>query len=254
MLIYQQNWLIFGDLHMTQYLAATWSLAIEEQFYLLWPCVVYFAKREKLAKLAIWAVTLSLLSRALAIFLWNDSYNFSLFFYFNSFTRFEEILIGALLAIFFTDPNKTALIRKYSLPVFLISLSFFAFLCLISYPNPPTPLYDNLFLNVFGYTTAAIFSASLIAVFVTHPEESLLRRFFSTTPLLFFGRYSYSMYLFHMAVVFLLMEYFWQAGMRGWYIYLLYASLVFILTSLIGWLTWHLLEKHVLRFKKYFEE
>ena len=36
MLLYQQNWaLLFKDFHITQYLGITWSLAIEEQFYLL---------------------------------------------------------------------------------------------------------------------------------------------------------------------------------------------------------------------------
>jgi peptidoglycan/LPS O-acetylase OafA/YrhL len=254
MLLYQQNWLFLGEMQMTQYLAVTWSLAIEEQFYILWPFIVYFAKREKLLKLTVWVIVLSLLSRILAALVWGYSSYFSLFFYFNSFTRFEEILVGALLAILFSDPAMIPFIRRYSLPAFLSTLSVFIFLCVLSYPNRPHPLFGNISLTVFGYTTAALFSASLIGVFVTHPEGSVLRRIFSSAPLVFFGKYSYSIYLFHMSIVLVLSEYFWHTKMRGWNIYLLYAALVFLLTALVGWLTWQLLEKHILGLKKYFEE
>jgi peptidoglycan/LPS O-acetylase OafA/YrhL len=253
MLLYQQNWLfVFSDLRITQYLAVTWSLAIEEQFYLLWPLIVFFLKKGQLLKVSIWLIGLSILARVVSGFFWSHTPDFFVFFYYNSFTRFEEILIGGLLAVFFTYQEMREKIQKYASPLFLISLAFFLILCFMTFSAVPNPLYDNIPLTIFGYSLAAVFSASLIGVFITHPEESLLRKFFSHAVLQFFGRYSYSMYLFHMSVVFLLMEYFWHTRMRGWHIYLLYAGLVFALTALIGWLTWHLLEKHILYFKKYF--
>ena len=47
LLLYQQNWLmLISKIPLTTYLAVTWSLAIEEQFYLIWPAVVYFSKKE----------------------------------------------------------------------------------------------------------------------------------------------------------------------------------------------------------------
>jgi peptidoglycan/LPS O-acetylase OafA/YrhL len=254
MLIYQQNWLlIFSDLKITLYLWITWSLAVEEQFYLVWPFAVYFLKKENLLKVSVGIVVLSIFLRVFGAIFWKDVSEYSLFFYYNSFTRFEEVIIGALLAILFSYQELREKIRQFSLPVFYASFFTFLVLCIGSLPNVPNPLYGNVAFTVFGYTTAALFSASLIAVFITYPERAFIRVLFRNKLLAFFGKYSYSIYLFHMTVAIVALEYLWHTGLRGWWVYIFYVGLVVGITTLIAVLTWHLLEKHFLGLKKYFE-
>jgi peptidoglycan/LPS O-acetylase OafA/YrhL len=254
LLLYQQNWaILFKDFHLTQYLGITWSLAIEEQFYLIWPLVVFFLNRQRLLKASIGYIVLSLTVRILCTLFWGNLGDVSRFFYYASFARFEEMLFGALLAVFLTGEGSREPVRRYSLPVFIGSFLGFAALCLMSLPGSMHPEYTNYPLTIGGYTTAALFTTGLVGVFITHPVQDVLRRFFQNPILTFFGKYSYSMYLFHVAAALVLLDIFWHGELRGWKPYFLYIITTYSVTVLISLLTWNLLEKHMLGLKKYFE-
>jgi peptidoglycan/LPS O-acetylase OafA/YrhL len=253
LLLYQQNWIVpLADLHMTEYLGVTWSLAIEEQFYLLWPFLVYYLNIKQLIKFSIWAISISFLARVMGVIFFADLQSVSDFFYYNSFTRFEQILIGALLALLFTFTDMKEKIHRFSMPAFVVFFSIFVVLCLLSLPGLPNPSHSNIPLTVGGYTSIGLFSAALIGIFITHPPSSLLRRFFQAPFLVAMGKYSYSMYLFHVPVTLIFLDMFWQNDMRGGRAYLLYVASTFVVTLIIAWLTWNLLEKHMLYLKKYF--
>jgi peptidoglycan/LPS O-acetylase OafA/YrhL len=253
LLLYQQNWIVpLADLYMTEYLGVTWSLAIEEQFYVLWPFLVYYLNTKQLIKISIWAISISFLTRVVGVVFFADIQSVSDFFYYNSFTRFEQIIIGALLALVFTYPEMKEKIRRFSPPAFVVFFSIFVVLCLLSLPGLPNPSHSNIPLTVGGYTSIGLFSAALIGIFITHPPSSLLRRFFQTPFLVAMGKYSYSMYLFHIPVTLILFDVFWQSGMRGVWAYLLYIGATYLATVVVALLTWHLLEKHMLDLKKYF--
>ncbi len=254
MLIYQQNWaMLFDGFHMTQYLGITWSLAIEEQFYFIWPFIVYKLSRENLVKASIGYILVSATARVLGTFLWPDLAEASSFFYYTSFARFEEMLLGGLLAVFMTSDNLRETVRRYSLPLFGVSFAVFIALHILSLPGSPHPEHSSVPLMLGGYTTAALFSVGLVGVFVTYPPQNLLRRLFQHPLLTFLGRYSYSMYLFHMVPTLVLMDVFWYSELRGWKAFVLYPAATYLATIVIAVLTWHLLEKHMLNLKKYFE-
>ncbi|MGA7607621.1 MAG: acyltransferase family protein, partial [Anaerolineales bacterium] len=99
----------------------------------------------------------------------------------------------------------------------------------------------------------ALSSTALIAIFVTHPERSIIRRLFQGGVLSFFGKYSYSMYLLHLPVALLLEAPLWDTRIRGWKMYLTYIVLCYGITIIGSLLTWNLLEKRILNLKKYFE-
>lgn len=73
-----------------------WSLAIEEQFYLIFPLLVVFLVRKAPRALLPVAAVLCVASYAYAVFLVADGKPYLAFF--NSFARFWELLVGALLA------------------------------------------------------------------------------------------------------------------------------------------------------------
>ncbi|MFM8425630.1 MAG: acyltransferase family protein, partial [Chloroflexota bacterium] len=254
MLLYQQNWaLMFKDFHITQYLGITWSLAIEEQFYLIWPFIVYKLDREKLVKFSIGYIAISIIARTLGTLLWPDLPQASTFFYYTSFARFEEMLFGGLLATFLTYDGAHEKVKRYALPLFLVSFAVFVALHFLSLPGSPHPEHASLPLTLGGYTTAALFTLGLIGIFITHPPQNLFRRFFANPVLTFLGKYSYSMYLFHMTAALILLDVFWHSELRGWKPFILYPLTTYIATIIIALLTWNLLEKHMLGLKKYFE-
>ena len=254
MLLYQQNWaLMFKDFHITQYLGITWSLAIEEQFYLIWPFIVYKLKREKLVKFSIGYIAISIIARTLGTLLWPDLPQASTFFYYTSFARFEEMLFGGLLATFLTYDGAHEKVKRYALPLFLVSFAVFVALHFLSLPGSPHPEHASLPLTLGGYTTAALFTLGLIGIFITHPPQNLFRRFFANPVLTFLGKYSYSMYLFHMTAALILLDVFWHSELRGWKPFILYPLTTYIATIIIALLTWNLLEKYMLGLKKYFE-
>lgn len=254
MLFYQQNWArLFNGFYITQYLGITWSLAIEEQFYFLWPFIVYKLNRDTLVKVSIGYIVVSITARILGTLLWPNVWQTSNFFYYTSFSRFEEMLFGGLLAVFLTYDGSKDKVRRFATPLFFISFSVFIALHILSLPGMPHPAHASLPLTLGGYTTAALFTVGLIGIFITHSPRNLFRRIFGTPVLTFLGKYSYSMYLFHMTPTLIIMDIFWHSELRGWKAYILYPLTTYIATVVIALLTWNLLEKHMLGLKKYFE-
>ena len=254
MLLYQQNWaLLFKGFYITQYLGITWSLAIEEQFYLIWPFIVYKLDRDKLVKFSIGYIALSIIARTFGTLLWPDLPQASTFFYYTSFARFEEMLFGGLLATFLTYDGALEKVKRYALPLFLASFTVFVALHILSLPGSPHPEHASLPLTLGGYTTAALFTVGLIGIFVTHPPRNIFRRIFGNPVLTFLGKYSYSMYLFHMSAALILLDVFWHSELRGWKPFVLYPLSTYVVTVVIALLTWNLLEKHMLNLKKFFE-
>jgi len=254
LILYQQNWIsIFGGVWLTQYLTVTWSLAIEEQFYLIWPAIVYFAQKNLLIKISIGVIILSVLVRILGLLFWNNTNQITVFFFYNTFTRFEQLVFGALLAIAFTFADWKERLRVMSFPVFLVSFSTFIALCIVALPNIPHPAYGNIPLTLAGYTLSSIFSAALIAFLLLNYKKTILHKFFQTNVLVFFGIHSYAMYLLHLPIALILLDALWHTEMRGWKAYFAYIILSYSITAVISFLTWHLLEKHMLNLKRYFE-
>ena len=255
-LFYQQNWFHFmTSVTGTEHLSVTWSLAIEEQFYLLFPFLVFYTRKETLAKIAGAIIGVSILARILSVFLWTDVAQMTNFYFYNTFTRFEEISFGILIAIAFTYPQWKAKLSKIAMPVFLITYPALLIAEVITSREIgiPHPAYGNVPLTVIGYTMASIFASALIIVLTTHDRTTFIRRFFRNKILTFFGDHSYSIYLFHMPVGLTMLDFMWRSGYRGWPFYFIYIGVTIGITIFISTLTWNFLEKPMLNLKKYFD-
>ena len=90
--IFLQNFLVPIPAMATGPLGVTWSLAVEEQFYLAWPLVVRFCTEAQLRKIAIAVICLS---PVLRFYLSLHQVNI----YSNTFCRLDGLMAGALLAI-----------------------------------------------------------------------------------------------------------------------------------------------------------
>ncbi|MSO39888.1 MAG: acyltransferase, partial [Ilumatobacteraceae bacterium] len=158
-----------------------WSLAIEEQFYVVFPLLMAVLLRWK--RLMIPTLTLLAALSACAMIL-TSSRNVT---YYGTHTRAAEFLIGALLAV--VVPMRKEITQRLQ--------AFFAVggviaLCAYVYISGTVHASDG-WLYQGGLTGFTIISCLLIvAVLVPGPVRSLM----SSRPLVELGKVSYSVYLF----------------------------------------------------------
>jgi peptidoglycan/LPS O-acetylase OafA/YrhL len=253
-MLYQQNWLHVFRVEPSLFLVPTWSLAIEEQFYLIWPTVVYFFKPRMLIFLSIGIVLFSLLIRIIMMLMqstFTSVFPVPEFFYYGSITRFEGLALGSLIAILFetADIWKQKMAR-WAWPVLIFSAGLFIWIAVLAGTDNPV---SSKVTAVWGYSLIALVSGALIVLVTTQPEQSLIRRIFKTRVMAFFGKYSYAMYLIHAPFISLLLEYMWNTGRRSSIMWLSYIVISFAGTILLSLLSWNLLEKRMLALKKHFE-
>lgn len=95
-LTYSSNWVQATGVGADSLLTHTWSLAIEEQFYLVWPvALLALASLSKRARLAVLAVAVTV-TGMLPFFLWSEGWAR---IYYGSDTRAMPLLLGCLLAV-----------------------------------------------------------------------------------------------------------------------------------------------------------
>lgn len=100
-----QNFMVNGLAFGT--VTATWSLAIEEQFYLLWPVIIFLAPPRLLKPIAVGALLLSIAMR------WSVQYGLipPVIIYTNTLTRLDGLALGALLALWIPEAQGTTVRR-----------------------------------------------------------------------------------------------------------------------------------------------
>ena len=168
-----------------------WSLAIEEQFYVVFPLLMAVLMRWKRLMLPILLLLAALSSGAMIL---TSSRNLA---YYGTHTRAAEFLIGALLALVVPLRKEIA----QCLQAFFAVGGVIA-LCAYVYISGTVHASDG-WLYQGGLTGFTLISCLLIvAVLVPGPVRSLM----SSRPLVELGKVSYSVYLFHWPVFILLNE------------------------------------------------
>lgn len=168
----------------------TWSLGVEEQFYLLWPWVFYYfrSRLQTLARVLFVAIPVLWLYRALIHFHGVDE----AYIYTSFETRVDAILCGCLLAILlFTGIGHKALgvvRRGRYLPVTLALLT----LSLAAENH-----YVFLYRNVIGFAIDPVLIVILIAQLIVFRHANWM----DATPISYLGRISYSTYLYQELVI-----------------------------------------------------
>jgi len=249
--LYASNWgFAFSRLSDPFGIGLTWSLAIEEQFYLVWPLVVYYLNSKKLAFLSVILVLSSLIIRV-GLFSYNGKiFDYSEFFYHATFTRFDSLILGALIAVAFESDRWKEILKRISVPVFLIAVGFVGFLV---YLRPDSPLWDNPPMYTYGFTFLALGAGGLIVILTTSANNNPIRRLFRNSVLSFFGKYSYAIYIFHRLPIQLLEVGFKIYQLTGFPFWLLFNVLSLVIPIIMALISWNLLENPILNLKKYFE-
>lgn len=164
----------------------TWSLSLEEQFYLVWPFTLillsYFALKFQYIVITTAIVVSVILS---IMFIPNEV---SYIGYFVLPTRFFELGLGGLLAIYLFGNNKTYLFDSKFINKDL-GLAIIIFSAIWLTPASPFPGYLAL-LPVIG-----------ALIYISAKRSSYLFKLLDTRPALFIGLISYSLYLWHWPII-----------------------------------------------------
>jgi peptidoglycan/LPS O-acetylase OafA/YrhL len=211
----------FGSISMGHF----WSLAVEEQFYMIWPAVVLWCSTRVLKWLCIAAIPLGLAMRLLLYF---GAQNTAGAFVFTP-CQLDSLALGALISIAVREREEK--VAALAWPFAISGGVAWVASCL-----------DKHYLLTVGLTAFSIMSAGLLAICLYHRWGAL----FSNGPLRAFGKYSYAIYVFHV----LLLPF--VVPLREKMPLPLFTFLFAAISFLAGWLSWHLYEKHFLRLKRLF--
>ncbi|MBL7979838.1 MAG: acyltransferase [Bacteroidetes Order II. Incertae sedis bacterium] len=238
--------IVKGDWLLSPYwlnLGHLWSLSIEEQFYLLWPLVVFVfpQKHLKTACLALAAMAV-----ALRLYFLKTEGDYSLMAYLFTFARLNTLAIGSWIAIALREPTVWEEVRKYRWVVFWVGGTLY--IAVRTYWINGRH-YEDVF--------AMIFFCSLLVLAIQEKGAQPWKTFLRSRPLVFFGKYSYALYIYHH----LLKPIFWLKLYNGFLVPLLgsgwagvlaYVVIVTLVTIALALLSWHLLEWPLQRLKKHF--
>src|ERR1700741_3541182 len=241
LLSYSINWfMVFKGVYIGNR-THLWSLAVEEQFYLIWPFLIFMIPKRWVLGLSVFAVLLSLVCKIY-------------FSYFTpywmgvngaTFSCFDALGLGALIAYLQknrAEPFKPQLYKLY------LAISVVVYVLL--FVNPA-------YLNPQLHTVLLGFAISIIYFFViiiaaNNGFSGNFKSFLENKTTLYLGRISYGLYLYHAFVPDIyyscLMKFFPKlTGDADLCI------LFFILTVLLATISRYLIEKPILNLKRYFQ-
>ncbi|WZO97582.1 acyltransferase [Isosphaeraceae bacterium EP7] len=212
-----------------------WTLAIEEQFYLVWPAVIFAFGRRRLM-----GVCLGCIAGAAAIRVVMEIYGFSSFTF--TLARMDSLTLGAWLALAARGPLGMAGWRGKAWVTSIVTAGLAAPIYLANSGS------GAAWLQVFKYSLIGVFYGSILVLAVTSRWAAVP---FRSAMLRWLGKYSYGLYVFH--PLFIMLAARMTMGMLdpGWAL----ASRVGIIVAgsmATAWLSWHLYEKRFLAWKSLF--
>ena len=232
-----------------------WSLCVEEQFYLFWPAVVLFAgDRRQLMRVFLGVMALAVGTRWL----------FTLPFLSGTFRewapyallpcRMDTFAFGGYLALAVRgEATETRRLRRLARVLAVGSLVGIAAIYLRQHGLKP---FEEP-LRTLGLSLLTLGFGALLVLVLDLDPASPWRRPFESRPLMIAAKFSYGLYVVHLAVAFALIPLvahaWWTRPVLGSFVF---ANLGFLalaggISVVLSWASWHLLEKRALALKRF---
>lgn len=220
------NWLSYGPPHF-------WSLAVEEHFYLFWPLIIYYLDNKKVVFTILLLLVVALLTR-----IYLNSQSLEVFYF--TFSRIDELVFGALLALMELNNLFLSKYAKRYFILFIIS-SIPTILLWVLFSGA-----TNSVVQVIKFPLMAINYFALVAYVISISKQSIVTKILTTRFFTFTGKISYGLYVYH-PLCFMILTFKFHTG--NYFINFLTA---FIATYLIASISYYTFESKFLKFKSRF--
>jgi peptidoglycan/LPS O-acetylase OafA/YrhL len=226
-----------------------WSLAIEEQFYLVWPLLIWFCPPRVVALLCAVIIVAEPVARVYA----RAAEMPALSIYVLPWFRLDGFAVGALVA-FAQRRGLLPLLDRWAPSVFIAGVGGIIACTILGGHT----WWWNRPMQQYGYSLIAVAGAAMLVSAVNRPADSLWPRMLSAGWLRAFGKYSYGLYLIHPPVMRAVREYvfnpeeYFMLGIASWNAQVLYYGAATAPSFALAWLSWRLFEAPILRLKARF--
>jgi peptidoglycan/LPS O-acetylase OafA/YrhL len=240
-LTYTSNFMHFIQHQWSGMLSHLWSLSVEEQFYFIWPWFMVFIRPKYVLHVVISFIAIGILS-TVALYLIDPVNEFNSIFTTSCFDAFG---IGALLAYVSVHPaSRAAVIHKWLGPAALICFALY-----VASSIGWIPLWW------LTRTFIAVATAYAIFFIIRNPDNAFVSKVLGWKPLVYLGKISYGLYLYHNIVPWLLGQIKLFMKEREMVIPLVNASIPpsidaywtllqqVVLLLVLTWLSWTIVEK-----------
>jgi peptidoglycan/LPS O-acetylase OafA/YrhL len=238
--LYYRNFLPvhpFADLYFGQF----WSLCVEEQFYLVWPVIVFFLpKRLRLPLIGALIVAAMLLRFALLHHGVTEYIVYRL-----PFCRMDSLAAGAGIAVLIREPISNRARQTIFWAAIVTAIAIQGYVGRVGWAEN-----DHRFYTV-GLTAYALFFGGIVGLCVTTVRKTVISSFLSAKFFRSIATRSYAMYLFHLVPLHLSVVFFHhiqdypQQKWTGIGAFLVIAAMAYGL----AWLSWRFFEGPILRLK-----
>ncbi len=222
------DWNVLGPHHF-------WSLAVEEHFYLFWPIVVFRASRKNLVRIIVFIILFAIILRGFML-----AQGLSVFIF--TFTRFDSLAIGALLALIEIKRSFKQEHSRFYLILLCTSLSLLISMYTI-YFGEGNNIVQNLRYLLLSFAYFAI-----IGYVLSIRKEHIINKLLSLGFLKYTGKISFGLYVYHPMVYLICSKYSPFENIALDFIGKIAVS------YLLAGLSYRFIEVPFLKLKKYFDD
>jgi peptidoglycan/LPS O-acetylase OafA/YrhL len=234
--------LAFSIFSAVPHIGQSWSIGVEEQFYLFWPLII---KKLKPTLKLILIILFSIIFLKLLFFIISSNYsNFREILIFKKFiamSKFESMIIGAFGAIILFEKHDKLL------SIFLNKkLFYFSVLCFF-------PLNYFLFYNVLQNGIHVIISFMFLVIILNLVHNPKYKTLFENKILNYLGSISYGIYMYHLIVIPFVIAFFKTINDNVLFNFSVYLFSI-IFSILISGFSFKYFESYFLSIKKKYEK